>query len=181
MEKIVWFVSCLVLVASFPSQDTVAQSDVLILETPSSQQIIRALEPRPKTRGIRPLDGASGVENTTTKLALPAIQFEFGSATLTSRSRATLDVLADALSSAELEGVSLIIEGHTDAIGSPESNLSLSQARAKSVISYLVGQRGIDPDQLHPVGKGFNEPLPGINSIDGRNRRVQIVPSGGPP
>src|SRR6202011_73673 len=49
---------------------------------------------------------------------------------------------------------SFTIEGYTDAIGSPEYNLDLSQRRAESVRQYLVEVLGIDPAQIRAQGYG---------------------------
>ncbi len=49
------------------------------------------------------------------------------------------------------------LEAHTDARGSDAANMTLSQARAKTCVDYLIS-KGIDPARLKPVGKGESEP-----------------------
>jgi outer membrane protein OmpA-like peptidoglycan-associated protein len=68
------------------------------------------------------------------------------------------------------------VEGHTDSIGTKGFNQSLSEARAKSVIEYLVS-RNVSADRMNPVGFGENSPIDTNVSPDGRskNRRVEIV------
>jgi len=71
---------------------------------------------------------------------------------------------------------SVQIEGHTDNVGSEDSNQGLSQRRAESVKAYLV-QQGIAGSRLTAVGMGENQPLAGNDSQSGRqqNRRVVAV------
>jgi outer membrane protein OmpA-like peptidoglycan-associated protein len=71
-------------------------------------------------------------------------------------------------------GVSLIIEGHTDATGGYQRNMVLSWERATAVYRALVENFGIDPSRLQPIGKGPSEPMPGTAPTDGSNRRVQF-------
>lgn len=70
----------------------------------------------------------------------------------------------------------LMIEGHTDNVGSEDSNLSLSQRRAESVRTYLLEQ-GISNNRLGAYGKGENSPVASNDSVSGRalNRRVEVI------
>ena len=68
----------------------------------------------------------------------------------------------------------MLIEGHTDAVGSELYNESLSQRRAQSVRRYLVTMHGIDASRLEAVGLGEHSPLPGHGPLAGENRRVQF-------
>jgi outer membrane protein OmpA-like peptidoglycan-associated protein len=68
----------------------------------------------------------------------------------------------------------LAIEGHTDAVGSPQRNMPLSWERAMSVFRLLIERHGIDPKRLQPVGRGSLEPLDGMPPTAPRNRRVQF-------
>ena len=69
-----------------------------------------------------------------------------------------------------------MIEGHTDSVGSEDNNLSLSQRRATSVMSYLTIQ-GVTPSRLSASGKGESMPVAGNESASGRqmNRRVELI------
>lgn len=71
---------------------------------------------------------------------------------------------------------SALIEGHTDSMGGEGYNLGLSQRRADSVKSYLMG-RGIGSMRLAASGKGESQPLAGNDSATGRqqNRRVEVI------
>jgi outer membrane protein OmpA-like peptidoglycan-associated protein len=69
----------------------------------------------------------------------------------------------------------VIIEGHTDEVGSDESNMVLSQSRADSVMNYMVAQ-GIDKYRLAAKGYGETKPIAPNDTDAGRaqNRRVQL-------
>lgn len=71
---------------------------------------------------------------------------------------------------------SLLIEGHTDNVGSPENNMLLSQRRADAVRVHLLEQ-GINTNRLSATGKGENYPVATNESISGRalNRRVEVI------
>lgn len=76
----------------------------------------------------------------------------------------------------EYEDRSVMIEGHTDNIGSEESNFDLSQRRAESVQSYLIG-RGIRASRISTSGLGEGSPVADNASVTGRqqNRRVEVI------
>jgi len=71
------------------------------------------------------------------------------------------------------------IEGHTDNLGQPDSNLKLSEIRAEAVRDYLV-QAGLPADAVVVKGLGDADPVASNNTTDGRarNRRVEIIVSG---
>lgn len=73
------------------------------------------------------------------------------------------------------------IEGHTDSVGSAESNMTLSQNRADAVRSYLT-QRGIDGSRIQTKGMGETVTVASNDSSGGRqqNRRVEIIVSNRP-
>jgi outer membrane protein OmpA-like peptidoglycan-associated protein len=74
------------------------------------------------------------------------------------------------------------IEGHTDNVGSLDSNQGLSQRRAESVKSYLV-QQGISAQRLSASGMGESQPVSDNESESGRqqNRRVVAIIDNAPP
>jgi OmpA-OmpF porin, OOP family len=67
------------------------------------------------------------------------------------------------------------IEGHTDNVGGETFNLKLSQKRAESVKTYLVG-KGIAEDRLESVGYGLTRPIASNRTEKGRaqNRRTEF-------
>ena len=70
----------------------------------------------------------------------------------------------------------MVVEGHTDSVGSDNANMKLSQARADAVREFLVLQ-GVRPERITAVGKGKTTPIADNKTAEGRanNRRVEIV------
>jgi outer membrane protein OmpA-like peptidoglycan-associated protein len=70
----------------------------------------------------------------------------------------------------------VIIEGHTDTVGSEDSNQGLSQRRADAVKAYLAGQ-GVSAARLTSAGLGEGSPVGSNDSASGRqqNRRVEVI------
>jgi outer membrane protein OmpA-like peptidoglycan-associated protein len=99
------------------------------------------------------------------------INFGFDSAVLPEQAHAMIDRVAELMK--EAPAIKVRVEGHTDAIGSADYNVALSERRAVSVAEYLV-KHGIDPSRLVLVGKGMADPLT-RNPYDPNNRRVQFV------
>ena len=147
-------------------------------------------QPPVKMRSIRLLDDApSGSPSATSSaaaaaygepaprprtsaLALP-VQFAFDSADLLPSARPQLDALAEGIRLLpELQTV--VIEGHTDALGSDHYNDQLSHRRAYAVKRYLVSQHNINPARLKAVGMGEYALLPGRDPYGSDNRRVQF-------
>lgn len=73
-------------------------------------------------------------------------------------------------------GLKLIVEGHTDNVGQPAANLTLSQQRADAVVAWLVG-KGVAKDRLTGRGFGQTRPLDDNSLEEGRakNRRVELA------
>ncbi|MGZ3457205.1 MAG: OmpA family protein, partial [Archangium sp.] len=102
------------------------------------------------------------------------ILFETGSANIQKQSLKLLDEVAIVLErNPELGPV--LIEGHTDNVGSDTLNLSLSQRRAQSVMDYLVS-KGIEARRLRAKGFGEAKPIATNATPLGRakNRRVEF-------
>ena len=104
------------------------------------------------------------------------ITFAFNSAELTSQALPALDELGTALNLPEAAGKRVQIAGHADASGDAAYNLGLSEARARSVRTYLAERHGVSPARLTIVGHGERYPLAGIDPYDGLNRRVEFQP-----
>jgi outer membrane protein OmpA-like peptidoglycan-associated protein len=70
----------------------------------------------------------------------------------------------------------LLIVGHTDAVGTSDYNMGLSQRRASAAASYLASQ-GVNSGRLRSVGRGETEPIATNDTEGGRqlNRRVEIA------
>ncbi len=104
---------------------------------------------------------------------LKNIFFDFNSARLKPESKLELDRLVKLLK--RRPDLKIVIEGHTDIIGSEEYNQKLSERRAKAVADYLIN-KGIDPKRIRTVGYGSRKPVAPNDTPEGRakNRRVEI-------
>ncbi len=114
---------------------------------------------------------AGGAASGGTAIAVP-VNFDSGSARISANSMGYIQAIAQAM--AADPALRLVIEGHTDGVGNPQSNMMLSWDRAYSVFRTLVEKYGIDPARLQPLGKGSTEPMQGTSPMDGNNRRVQF-------
>ena len=103
------------------------------------------------------------------------INFAYNSADLTESAIAQLAPLGQALQSAELAGLSFLLEGHTDASGPDSYNMALSERRAQSVGQFLYQYYGVDPNKLNLIGRGETALLDPANPTSGVNRRVAIT------
>lgn len=137
-------------------------------------RILGAVKPA-KTRSLRLLDGPGAAvqqEAVPAALSLP-VRFAFGSAELSPSARPQLDSLAEGIKLLP-QGQPVYIEGHTDAVGSEEFNLALSQRRANAVKQYLVRVHGIDEYRLREAGFGKRQPIAGLDPYAAENRRVEF-------
>jgi OmpA-OmpF porin, OOP family len=105
---------------------------------------------------------------------LQGVFFDTGKADLKPESEAALKEVAKMLQ--QSADIKVWVVGHTDYVGTPESNLTLSSARAASVVKYLAGQ-GIDAKRLGSFGAGPYAPVAPNNTEEGKakNRRVELV------
>ena len=101
-------------------------------------------------------------------------KFEKQEAAIQGSGKALLDEIIAALKQVPL--VPVEIAGHTDDVGSPESNLVLSRERAEAVLSYLLAA-GEDADRFVVIGYGESQPIADNATEEGRarNRRIQFV------
>jgi outer membrane protein OmpA-like peptidoglycan-associated protein len=173
-------------------------------EDPSTNQIVKSLQPKVKFRAFDPNQAAKDakqadlvhrLQNAKTRQItveerkevveaiednnLPAIDlevfFNFDSAEITPEALPILKKLGAALSDEKLKGSVFLVGGHTDAKGSDAYNLSLSDQRAKSVAGFLIENFHLDPKQLVAMGFGEEKLKNPENPLAAENRRVQVV------
>lgn len=103
------------------------------------------------------------------------ITFDYDSAEINDRMKATLDGIAHVLKNND--SIKISVEGHTDSDGSNRYNQTLSERRAKAVVNYFLTAHRIDSSRLSPVGYGEERPIAENTSLLGRalNRRVDFV------
>lgn len=102
------------------------------------------------------------------------INFATGSSDILPESEGTLRTIGRLLT--DNPSLNLLIEGHTDNVGSEVDNQRLSQRRAESVRAYLMARYNIIPERLTAEGRGETQPI-GNNDFElGRaaNRRVEL-------
>lgn len=102
------------------------------------------------------------------------LHFELAGRTLTAESMAQLDqVLAEV---ANWEAAEIEVAGHTDRMGTPANNDSLSLKRAEHVRKLLIG-KGADARAVSAIGLGERDPV--VPTEDGvaeaANRRVEVI------
>jgi OmpA-OmpF porin, OOP family len=106
--------------------------------------------------------------------ALAGVNFETGKATLLKESYKPLDAVVKVMT--ENPTYKLKITGHTDNVGTPESNMQLSKDRAQAVEAYLES-KGLDADRFVVIGFGDTRPVSTNDTPEGRakNRRVEFT------
>jgi outer membrane protein OmpA-like peptidoglycan-associated protein len=111
----------------------------------------------------------------TGHVEVPGIFFDTAKSVLKPESDAALKEIAKLLQANP--ALKVWVVGHTDAVGSPESNMALSNARAAAVIQALTQKNGIDAKRLAAFGNGPYAPVASNDSEEGRakNRRVDLV------
>ncbi len=136
-----------------------------MVERLAGPESVDNLQLTPGTRGFGVVEAAT--------LSFQAINFEFDSARLTEPAKQLLETVAEAVSSARLQGYRFRVAGHTDAVGSEEYNLNLSQRRAQSVRDFLA-TRGVDAQRIDIVGEGESMLIDPAEPDSSLNRRVEI-------
>ncbi len=104
------------------------------------------------------------------------INFDSGSAAIRSDSYALLYEWASALQDEELTNATIKVLGHTDSVGSEDTNMSLGERRAAAVKERLV-EDGVIPSRFLIISYGESKPYVSNNTESGRavNRRVEFV------
>ncbi|MCB0663369.1 MAG: OmpA family protein [Saprospiraceae bacterium] len=121
------------------------------------------------------LAGIEKALNENGKVSLYGILFDTGSDVIQERSFAEIEMIGLYLKNNPSKKVYVV--GHTDNVGSYESNISLSDKRAKSVINALISKYGISANRMIAAGVGPVAPESKNTMEEGRkkNRRVEIV------
>ncbi len=129
----------------------------------------------PELEGCPPPDEEEPVVLESERIRIKnQILFEFGSNKIDPRSFPLLDEVAKVLVENPTVGP-VLIEGHTDNVGSRAYNIDLSRRRAKAVEDYLI-VKGIAKERLRSDGFGFDRPIaPNDSALNrARNRRTEF-------
>ena len=170
--------------AAAPAANAEVRTMIESLDPRQTRQRNIIVRPRPEAAAAAPTSAtpaapaataAPGVSGRVDPPSLSlAIAFEPNSARLHPDSGATLGALMAAMISPELRARDFVIEGHTDAIGSPVHNQRLSQQRAEEVRLYLV-TLGVAPERLRALGRGASDPANPRDPRSAENRRVRVL------
>lgn len=108
-------------------------------------------------------------------IRLKTMKFETAHFELTSTSLDTLQKVKEMIAAVPVTKV--VVEGHTDSVGTGPRNLELSQKRADAVRNYLVAEKSLPENEVEAKGYGYNKPLTSNKTKEGRaaNRRVDVV------
>lgn len=131
----------------------------------------------------KPFEANAGEVQSTFGAALAAqparprsfqLYFIEGSDTFTDETKRTVDAVFGEIARRPSPEIGVV--GHTDRVGSDQSNDALSLRRAEFVRGELI-KRGVAPDNIQASGRGEREPI--VPTADGvaepRNRRVEII------
>jgi outer membrane protein OmpA-like peptidoglycan-associated protein len=115
--------------------------------------------PPPAPRKIETLSGPS---------------FEFNKATLTAEGRSHLDHAVQLMKANP--SMHVVVEGHTDSVGTHEYNMKLSERRADAARDYMI-EKGISAGRIRAAWYGETRPVASNATAAGRakNRRVDVV------
>jgi OOP family OmpA-OmpF porin len=118
------------------------------------------------------LNNGSNIEGKVICAIDDNINFEFGKSEINPSSYAYLNALADLFIRTKMR---VRISGHTDAVGSYDTNMEISRKRALAVKQYLES-RGVDGNKLSCTWYGYTRPIASNETDEGRkqNRRVEF-------
>lgn len=124
---------------------------------------------------FQPRQAAVFRQGDTVIIRMIGLNFDSGVAQLKTEHISMLDILEQAIG--VFPECQVMVEGHTDAFGSDAQNLSLSQARAESVVRHLLASMVVSPINLRSVGYGESRPVANNETEEGRkrNRRIDVV------
>lgn len=151
--------------------------------TPSAATIERQLEAAPQVKirpnqrvTIREFKRRPDLRRMARSIDIQSINFAFGSAAISTSQYGKIENIADALHRIlrRNPGARVLIEGHTDAVGSFQSNQILSEQRAASLKRTLVREFGVPAYALETVGYGEEFLLVQTQYEEWRNRRVTL-------
>lgn len=143
--------------------------------SPEDKAFLQTLSP---TRGLKQVEREK-VAEIISKQDMPKIDiritFDYDSDRIRPSSIPDVIELGKALSSPQLSNARLLLNGHTDAAGSPDYNLDLSERRALAIRAYLTEKFAIGPDRLIAIGYGKERLKVPADPLAEENRRVEVV------
>ena len=134
------------------------------------------VEPAARLYSIDEVEQSARLRDMLPRVELADLTFDTGSATLGSDQVGELSGVANAMLALlqQNPGETFLIEGHTDAVGSPASNLVLSDARASAIAEILTDVYQVPPENLATQGYGAAFLEIQTDGPERLNRRVVI-------
>jgi outer membrane protein OmpA-like peptidoglycan-associated protein len=134
------------------------------------------VEPLDRTYSLDEVLASVSLRERMRSISIDTIHFEFGSAEIGPEQAVMLESVAAAIRDAANAnpGEVFLIEGHTDAVGLDQDNLSLSDRRAQAVADVLSQQFGVPRENLVTQGYGEQFLLVPTDGPERRNRRVVV-------
>ena len=148
----------------------------LVLDQPYAAAAITPLRPRADRASPQEVEAqfGSALAAQPARAVAFTLYFILGSDELTDESKQDVDRILAEIARRPVPDV--LVVGHTDAVGTDQSNDALGQQRADSMRAALIG-RGIAPDNVRAISRGKRAlAIPTADGIaEPRNRRVEIL------
>ena len=126
---------------------------------------------------VQDIEQQPQLRDAVARIEIDTVHFGFGEGFLREEEIDKLDRIASVLEKilAKHPDEVFLIEGHTDAVGSDQSNLVLSRQRAQAVKEALTTYYVIPPDNLKTVGLGERYLKIPTSQPEAENRRVSLA------
>lgn len=153
------------------------------VSTPSAAVIVEKLGAAPRVRiarnqrvSVQEFKRRPELRRMAPSIEIQSINFAFGSADIPYSQYGKVQQIAEALRQMiyRRPGTTVLLEGHTDAVGSDYANYALSEARSASLKQVLVSDFGIPWRSLETVGYGEEYLLVPTPYENWQNRRVTL-------
>jgi outer membrane protein OmpA-like peptidoglycan-associated protein len=134
------------------------------------------VEPVRRLYSVDEVKYSARIRDSVRRIDLDTLTFAFGSAAIEESEVGKLQAVADAMTRMldENPAETFLIEGHTDAVGTDQANLALSDRRAETIAAALTDVFGIPPENLVTQGYGERYLKVATQEQNRDNRRVAI-------
>jgi len=132
--------------------------------------------PEPTPVVSQPLPPPPAEEPPDEVVTLYAINFDTNKTTMTAASQIKFRESIAQLLKKVTDLKRIVVEGHTDSVGTDARNMKLSQGRAETVRDLIKSAMHLNDDQVSAVGRGESRPIANNDTAAGRakNRRVEL-------
>lgn len=151
--------------------------EVVPYEQVVNTKYVEALLAKAKVTGVADVQTYSSTAQVTGTFAKKSYSIEFDTGKSSFKASA-MPVLDDLINQLSISGLTVQIEGHTDNVGDPTANLSLSKQRAEAVKQFLIANASSNfpTDRIRTRGLGDTMPVADNKTNEGKakNRRVEV-------